>query len=124
MMSKKSTVPTSRESDKFVLRMPDGMRGEIAEWAKASGRSMNAEIVYRLRRTFDEDAERAESGVKIIEGLHIDQGARMLPPGTILTPREFSSHDPRYNPDAISDQLKDVSAFLESIAKEIKNKRG
>ena len=99
------------------------MRGEIAEWAKASGRSMNAEIVYRLRRTFDEDAERAESGVKIIEGLHIDQGARMLPPGTILTPREFSSHDPRYNPDAITEQLKEVRELLETITKEMKNKK-
>ncbi|MDM5138443.1 Arc family DNA-binding protein [Aeromonas bestiarum] len=55
MMNKKSTVQTSRESDKFVLRLPDGMRAEIAELAKASGRSMNAEIVYRLQRTFDED---------------------------------------------------------------------
>lgn len=31
------------------------MRDEIAERAKASGRSMNAEIVYRLQRTFDEE---------------------------------------------------------------------
>ena len=114
----------TKDIQKTALRLPRELHTAILDAASKSGRTMNAEIVYRLRRTFDEDAERAESGVKIIEGLHIDQGARMLPPGTILTPREFSSHDPRYNPDAISDQLKDVSAFLESIAKEIKNKRG
>lgn len=49
------TTPTSRNSDKFVLRMPDGMRDTIAELAKQSGRSMNAEIVYRLQKSIDEE---------------------------------------------------------------------
>lgn len=44
---------TDRESDKFVLRLPDGMRALIAEAAKASGRSMNAEIVSRLESSFE-----------------------------------------------------------------------
>lgn len=39
---------TGRDSDKFMLRFPDGMRDRIAEEAKANGRSMNAEIVARL----------------------------------------------------------------------------
>jgi len=34
--------------DKYVLRMPDGLRGEIKAAAAKSGRSMNAEIVHRL----------------------------------------------------------------------------
>jgi hypothetical protein len=38
----------SRESDKFMLRLPAGMREKIAEIAQANGRSMNAEIVTRL----------------------------------------------------------------------------
>lgn len=38
-------------ADKFMLRLPDGMRDRIAEEAKASGRSMNSEIVYRLEQT-------------------------------------------------------------------------
>ncbi len=47
-----SSAHTGRESDKFNLRLPDGMRDRIAEAAKASGRSMNSEIVYRLEQTF------------------------------------------------------------------------
>lgn len=44
---------TGRESDKFMLRLPDGMRGRVATSAKAAGRSMNAEIVARLQQSFD-----------------------------------------------------------------------
>lgn len=32
-----------------MVRMPDGMRDEIATAAKAAGRSMNSELVLRLR---------------------------------------------------------------------------
>jgi len=39
---------TNRESDKFMLRLPDGMREEIKREAEAAGRSMNAEIVSAL----------------------------------------------------------------------------
>ena len=42
----------SREQDKFMVRMPDGMRDEIAKAAKANNRSMNAEIVARLEYSF------------------------------------------------------------------------
>jgi plasmid stability protein len=43
-----STIPTTRESDRFMLRLPDGMRDRIKAAAEANTRSMNAEIVYRL----------------------------------------------------------------------------
>jgi hypothetical protein len=49
--AKKSQV--GRESDKFMLRLPDGMRDRIAEVAKQNGRSMNAEIVARLQRSIE-----------------------------------------------------------------------
>lgn len=39
-------------ADKFLLRLPDGMRERIAEAAKANGRSMNAEIAARLEESF------------------------------------------------------------------------
>lgn len=42
----------SDKQDKFMLRLPDGMRDKIAQDAKAAGRSMNAEIVARLERSF------------------------------------------------------------------------
>ena len=47
---------TGRESAKFMLRLPDGMRERIAEEAKANNRSMNAEIVARLQASMDQKA--------------------------------------------------------------------
>lgn len=45
-------VPTGRESDKFMLRLPDGMRDRIKAAAEANGRSMNAEIVATLEEKY------------------------------------------------------------------------
>lgn len=49
----------TRESDKFMLRFPDGMRDRLKEAAHTNGRSMNAEIVARLQASFEasDDAE-------------------------------------------------------------------
>jgi hypothetical protein len=41
------TYPSDAQ-ERFMVRMPDGMRDEIARAAKANGRSMNAEVVARL----------------------------------------------------------------------------
>lgn len=46
-------LPPSRTAPQFVVRLPDGMRDQIADAAKAAGRSMNAEIVFRLQQSFD-----------------------------------------------------------------------
>jgi hypothetical protein len=43
----------TRESDKFMLRFPEGMRDRIAEAAKLSGRSMNTEIIARVQSSFE-----------------------------------------------------------------------
>lgn len=43
----------SRTADKFVLRMPDGMRERIAEIAQKNHRSMNSEIVLHLEDLID-----------------------------------------------------------------------
>lgn len=43
----------SDAADKFLLRLPNGMREQISEAAKAAGRSMNAEIISRLQLTFE-----------------------------------------------------------------------
>lgn len=45
-------LPPSRTAEQFVVRFPDGMRDRIAEAAKSSNRSMNAEIVARLEQSF------------------------------------------------------------------------
>ncbi|WP_053081776.1 Arc family DNA-binding protein [Methylobacterium aquaticum] len=40
----------SRDSDKFLLRLPDGMRERIAVIAKKNMRSMNSEIIFQLEQ--------------------------------------------------------------------------
>ena len=47
----------SDKKDRYIVRLPDGMRERIAETAKLSGRSMNAEIVLRLEKSFVEGGE-------------------------------------------------------------------
>jgi hypothetical protein len=42
---------TSRTADKFVVRLPQGMRDRIAEVAKQHHRSMNSEIIARLEHS-------------------------------------------------------------------------
>ena len=44
MMPKKP----AQTQDKYILRLPDGMRARIADVAKRNGRSINAEIIYWL----------------------------------------------------------------------------
>ena len=55
-MNNDLTPNVTRESDKFMLRFPAGMRDRIAAEAKKSNRSMNAEIVARLQQTLDQGA--------------------------------------------------------------------
>nr|WP_315467165.1 Arc family DNA-binding protein [uncultured Undibacterium sp.] len=38
-----------QEEDKVLLRLPDGMRAELKNISTESGRSLNSEIVYRLK---------------------------------------------------------------------------
>jgi len=51
LMRKPRSEYPSEQADKFLVRLPDGMRDLLAEAAKANKRSMNAEIVARLERT-------------------------------------------------------------------------
>ncbi|HHQ4739204.1 TPA: Arc family DNA-binding protein [Aeromonas veronii] len=116
----------SREHQQMRVRLPPELRDSLEQMAKKNGRSMNAEIVYRLQRTFDEDAELAESGVKIIEGvkvidgLSIDRHALSLPPGTVLTAQKIDKNDPRYTNYVRSEELQEV---LDYIRQEMKNKK-
>ena len=51
----KQALFSSRTADKFVVRLPDGMRGRIADVARNHHRSMNSEIISRLEQSlFDE----------------------------------------------------------------------
>lgn len=46
----------SREADKFVVRLPDGMRDQVAAVAAADERSMNGLIVIAIREHLDRSA--------------------------------------------------------------------
>lgn len=43
----------SRDADKFVVRLPDGIRDQVAAAASADDRSMNSLIVKALREYLD-----------------------------------------------------------------------
>jgi hypothetical protein len=42
----------AKDQDKFVLRMPDGLRDRLKAVAEENNRSMNAEIVDRIEKSF------------------------------------------------------------------------
>jgi hypothetical protein len=45
---------TGRSSDKFMLRLPDGLRDRIKKKADDNSRSMNGEIIQLLEREYPE----------------------------------------------------------------------
>jgi len=51
-MARKAIHP-SDQADKFMLRLPNGMRDRIKDAAEQNGRSMNSEIVMRLESSLD-----------------------------------------------------------------------
>lgn len=53
----------SQQQDRFIVRLPDGMRDALKAEAEKNNRSMNAEIVARLAFTFEE--------MMSAEGLHV-----------------------------------------------------
>lgn len=60
----KQAVYSSRTADKFVVRLPDGMREQIAEVARTHHRSMNSEIIARLEKSLASE-EVAEGTVEV-----------------------------------------------------------
>lgn len=46
----------SRTADKFVIRLPEGMRDQISDLAKCYRRSMNSEIISRLESSLKRDS--------------------------------------------------------------------
>ena len=74
----------SREQDKFVIRLPDGLRPQIAATARRNQRSMNGEIIIRLQRSLIQDQLRDEQEkiisllLKQIEELESKEAAACL----------------------------------------------
>ena len=56
----------SETQERFIVRLPDGMRDMIADAAKLGNRSMNAEIVYRLQASFHDTGNSETHGRLIV----------------------------------------------------------
>ena len=52
-MPNQDSPSTSKSAEKFVVRLPPGMRRRIADAARCYRRSMNSEIVARLEQSLD-----------------------------------------------------------------------
>jgi plasmid stability protein len=60
-VKKRVGTSTDRESDKIIVRLPEGMRHALAELAARNGRSMTAEVVTALAMYFEkEDAAKKD----------------------------------------------------------------
>lgn len=69
-MEKSKKSPTAQAGEKYLIRFPDGMRDFIAAVAKENGRSMNAEILFRLEASLAEERYRkhlADNGISAQE---------------------------------------------------------
>src|SRR3546814_15613687 len=78
MRPMKQAVYSSRTADKFVVRLPDGMRERIAEVARNHHRSMNSEIIARLEQSLLQEG-----------ALDVDLSMRLDSPELSLHEREL-----------------------------------
>jgi hypothetical protein len=58
-VKKRACTSTNRESDKIIVRLPEGMRDALAELATRNGRSMTAEVVAALATHFENERQSA-----------------------------------------------------------------
>lgn len=80
----------SRTDPQFKLRMPPALRARVEKSAKASRRSINAELVVRLQQSFAlevpvDDSEpvpapAARHGLRLLCVLHRKNGAAIIQP--------------------------------------------
>lgn len=77
-MSDQKDFPSDR-ADKFVVRLPDGMRDRIKAEADNNKRSMNAEIIARLEQSLKLPAmvDRIMESFKTIDAGHNEKDALM-----------------------------------------------
>lgn len=70
------TSKTGRESDKFMLRLPDGMRAKLKASAEENNRTLNAEIVARLESSYQAPRDALAAKGREIELLVSDIAVR------------------------------------------------
>lgn len=50
-----------RDADKFLVRLPEGLRDQIKTTADENFRSMNSEIVFRLAQSYHAETKKADA---------------------------------------------------------------
>jgi len=70
-----STETTRHEVEKFVVRLPLGMRARIAEVARTNHRSMNSEIITRLEDSLNGTSAVEPSALPTAPALHVIERA-------------------------------------------------
>lgn len=78
MKPKKNVAYSSRTADKFVVRLPEGMRDRIAEVARTQHRSMNSEIVARLESSLGQDGVLIQNDNLNLDSTELSQYEREL----------------------------------------------
>ncbi|CAN7626097.1 Arc family DNA-binding protein [Aminobacter sp. LjRoot7] len=69
----------SRNLDKVIVRLPDGMRDRIKNSAERHGRSMNAEIVQALEQVFPPEPDIIEVIDRVHQAINQAEAAQSLP---------------------------------------------
>lgn len=69
----------SHELDRFILRLPDGMRNRIKEAAEHNGRSMNAEIIQALEYFFPPEPSIEDVLTKIHDSIDLAKRNDTIP---------------------------------------------
>jgi plasmid stability protein len=74
----KQALYSSRTADKFVVRLPDGMRERIADVARNHHRSMNSEIISRLEQSLFQEGTLDSSPIQQMDSAELSQPEREL----------------------------------------------
>jgi hypothetical protein len=93
-----------KDYDKFVLRLPEGMREAIADLAKSNGRSMNAEIVQILKDALTHHSFDFIASKESLKNMPIDVRLGLIEKRTIIARAQ------------IAKAMKDIDDNLELLA--------
>lgn len=74
----KAASYSSRTADKFVVRLPEGMRERIADVARNHHRSMNSEIIARLEQSLFQEGVVGDASLLTIDSPELSLHEREL----------------------------------------------
>ena len=78
MRPMKQAIYSSRTADKFVVRLPDGMRERIADVARNHHRSMNTEIISRLEQSLFQEGTLDSGPILHMDSAELSNSEREL----------------------------------------------